>query len=156
MKKIIFVCTGNTCRSPMAEKLGEKIAEEKGLKVDVLSRGISVIKPEPAHSNAIKALALYELNLTDHIAKNFNDIDANEDALVLTMTMKHKEYLLQLFPSLVGSVFGIKEYIGEVGDIVDPYGMQVDVYCDCAKQLRSIIIKIIDKLKETSNDSNWL
>lgn len=134
----------------MAEKLGEKVAGEKGYEAFFLSRGISVFMAEPAHQNAIKALELYDLNLKEHIAKSFDIIDAQGQVVILTMTMKHKTHLLQQFPSLKGSVFGIKEYVGEYGDIVDPYGMQLDEYYACAEQLCSIIHKIIDKLKEDS------
>lgn len=150
MNKIIFVCTGNTCRSPMAEKLGEKIVEEKGMQILFLSRGISVFIPEPANNNAIKAMKPYGVNLKQHISKNFDEIDAQESALILTMTMRHKAHLLKQFPNLEGNIFGIKEYVGETGDIVDPYGMELEEYHACATQLIGIITKIIDRLKEDS------
>lgn len=148
MKKIIFVCTGNTCRSPMAEKISQMIAKQRNLNFQIESRGISVFRPEPANFNAIKALEVYGLDLQYHVSRAFDLKDFKEDDLILTMTQQHKNLLLKYYPSTENSIFGINEFIGYKGDVEDPYGKPLEVYVDCAKQLHQIIIKVFDKLEE--------
>lgn len=148
MKKIIFVCTGNTCRSPMAEKLSQKIAMEKNLKLTIGSRGLSVSGIEHAHEHAIYAMKKYDLELFEHRATQISDADCSGDTLFLTMTLQHKRYLLQLYPAIEGNVFTLKEYAGIAGDVVDPYGSQQQIYDACAKELQTLILKIFDKLQE--------
>lgn len=148
MDRMIFVCTGNTCRSPMAEELGKKIALENNIKLSILSRGIAVAIEETAHENAIRALALYDIDLTKHYAKQFTQEDCFGDTLYLTMTLQHKRYLLQLFPEIEGKVFTLKEYAGEQGDIVDPYNRPQHTYDLCAEELYVLLSKILTKLQE--------
>jgi protein-tyrosine-phosphatase len=148
MNKIIFVCTGNTCRSPMAEKLGQKIAHDRNIQVEIVSRGVSVSMQDPAHERAMCAMEVYELNLKNHNATQFTDIDCLGETLYLTMTLQHKSYLLQQFPQIKGKVFTIKEVVNEKGDIVDPYNKSQSIYDFCAQEIYSSLIKIFDMLQE--------
>lgn len=148
MKKIIFVCTGNTCRSPMAEKISQKIAEERNLNCQIESRGIAVFRQEPANDHAIHALISYGLDLKQHISRGFELEDALEDTLILTMTQQHKYQLLSYYPNIKNNTFNIYEYVGEKGDIDDPYGRPLEAYVKCANQLHQIITKVFDKLEE--------
>lgn len=146
MEKIIFVCTGNTCRSPMAERICQKLAMERNLNIEIKSRGISVFPLEPAQEYANEALKKYGLNLEGHFSKQFADEDAQNNPLILTMTKQHKLYLLNHYPFLKDNVYGISEYINESGDVIDPYGKSQEAYNACAKQLYSIIKIIVEKL----------
>lgn len=148
MKKIIFVCTGNTCRSPMAEKISQKIAKDRNLNYKIESRGLAVFEAEPANKYAINALETYGISLKNHLAKSFNIDDIERDTLILTMTQQHKKQLLSFYPNIKGSVYGITEFIGETGDIMDPFGKPLEAYNECARQLYKIITKIFDIIKE--------
>lgn len=154
MKKIIFVCTGNTCRSPMAEKISQKIAKDRGVEAESISRGLAVFGTEPANAYAIATLSNYGLDLTQHISKSFEVEDIENDILILTMTRQHKRLLLRAYPNLTDRVYGIYEYIGKVKDVEDPYGKPLQAYMECADELYQVITKVFDKLEEKQNDSN--
>lgn len=150
MKKIVFVCTGNTCRSPMAEKLAENIASEMELQVETFSRGISVYFAEAAHDHAKKTMEKYGLDLSKHRASQFLKEDGELADLILTMTLNHKRHLLNNYPQFAHKIFTITEYIDKTGDVLDPYGGNLEEYYECAKELHEIIYKIFDKIKEVS------
>ncbi|MBC7959368.1 MAG: low molecular weight protein arginine phosphatase [Vallitaleaceae bacterium] len=148
MKKIIFVCTGNTCRSPMAEKLGQMMAQEKKLKVLILSRGLSVSIEESAHERAIFAMKTYGLDLLTHRSTQFKNSDCSGKPLILAMTFQHKKALQKRYPEMNDNIFTLKEYAGESGDVSDPFGRSQAVYDQCAQEMSALLVKIFDKLQE--------
>ena len=95
MLHILFVCTGNTCRSPMAEGLLRKLAKERGIELEVRSAGVSAISGT---------------SVSRHAAAILREI-VNWADLVLTLTGGHKRHLLQYFPSAVSKTHTLKEYV---------------------------------------------
>ena len=91
--KILFVCTGNTCRSPMAETVTKAVFKNKGIDADVESRGMYAQEGEPASEYAKLAMANYGLSLDEHTAKNITADDIKSADLILTMTQSHKRAL---------------------------------------------------------------
>ncbi len=148
MKNIVFVCTGNTCRSPMAEALAKKLADENGLSLSFSSRGTSVYIEEKANPLAKSALKAYSSDLEEHISKLFSELDAQDSELILTMTSRHKEYLQEKYPNYSEKVFTLKEFAGEKGDIADPFGKNKEAYEACAKELYDLINKILTNIQE--------
>jgi len=109
MTKILFVCTGNTCRSPMAEALLRSKARERGLSVEIRSAGVSTIDGLPVSPNAVQALRQRDI---EHKGISHRlTMDAVEWAdLILTMTTSHKRSLLHLYPGAVDKAYTLKEY----------------------------------------------
>ena len=70
---ILFVCTGNTCRSPIAERILRSIADEKGLKINVKAAGIVAFNGAAAADNAIKAMEKIKINIRDHTSTNLSE-----------------------------------------------------------------------------------
>ena len=106
---ILFVCTGNTCRSPMAEKMLQKIAKDKQLDLQVKSAGVAAIEGYSASNHAKQVLKDYGAETVHQTTKvNKNLIDWAD--VVLTMTMGHKELLLSQFPEARRNVYTLKEY----------------------------------------------
>lgn len=144
MQDILFICTGNTCRSPMAEAIANNIFRKKGLCYNAFSRGINVIIPSRASGNAVRALKLmYKLDLQSHVSKQVNESDMQKASIVLTMTNNHKRYLDMVYGAHKDKVFSIYGYVGDMEkNIKDPYGMDLFIYKSCAEELHSVIQKM--------------
>lgn len=110
MLHILFVCTGNTCRSPMAEGLLRKLAKERGIHVEVRSAGVSAV-PGTSISRHAGGI-LQDEGIQDRIVSSQLDGEAVAWAdLILTLTGAHKRHLLQYFPNAVTKTHTLKEYV---------------------------------------------
>lgn len=144
IKKIAFVCTGNTCRSPMAEVIAKDIFKKRKLNIEVISRGIAVYFPSEASESSIEIVKEYNLDLTEHRAKQITKEDIDLCDLIFTMTKQHKDYIKSLSPD-TNKAFTLKEYIKvDKSDIKDPYGYDINVYRECAEQLYLYIEMLAD------------
>lgn len=161
MKKILFVCTGNTCRSVMAEAFfNDLITNEKpGCEFTACSAGIASCGGMPASENTQAVMKdNYQIDVSSHNSRVVTEEDINSAHLILTMTYNHKEYLLARFPSAKGKTYTLGEYVenpdnnsraegpGRKYDIPDPYGMSIDVYACCAADIRELVKKLIARL----------
>lgn len=144
-RKLVFVCTGNTCRSPMAEAIFKNMERESEIKV--ISRGIIVLFDEPINPKAEIVLKNHDLELGSHRSKGLKESDIDENTLVLTMTQDQKRKILQSYPHAM-NVYTIKEYAGETGDVVDPYGGTLVDYEECYKELARLVKKTVYKINE--------
>lgn len=109
MKHILFVCTGNTCRSPMAEALLRKMAVDKGVEIEARSAGVATIEglPMSEHSATIlKSKDIYEKKTSQQLTAEL----VQWADLILTMTMNHKSNIVEQFPQAVDKLFTLKEF----------------------------------------------
>ena len=104
-KKLIFVCTGNTCRSPMAEVIFRNLDQESDILV--LSRGLVVLFGEPVNPKTEVVLNKHDLEIKNHISEGLKDSDIDDRTLILTMTNAHKIRLLETYPN-AKNVYTIK------------------------------------------------
>ncbi|MFP5114239.1 low molecular weight protein arginine phosphatase [Bacillaceae bacterium C204] len=145
MQRILFVCTGNTCRSPMAEAI---LKNKQIDAIEVRSAGIFAANGNEASAHAKKVL---EDNGIAHNHRSSlltrNEVEWAD--LILTMTSSHKMGILQQYPEVGGKVFTLKEYSGEGFhlDVVDPYGGSLAMYEKTFRELDELIDKAIGKLK---------
>ena len=140
---ILFVCTGNTCRSPMAAALFNKIATEKDLDVRIESAGLFAPNGEPASENAVLAMKDYGIDLSGHRAKTVSSELLKQVDLALTMTASHKMALEQY---LRDKVYTLCEFAEVEGDIPDPYGGDLEEYKICADKIYNALLKVAEKI----------
>ncbi|MGE7622092.1 low molecular weight protein arginine phosphatase [Viridibacillus sp. NPDC096237] len=143
---IYFICTGNTCRSPMAEAI---LNAKKLDGLEVRSAGIFAMPGGEISENA--KVVLSEANIfTEHVSKQIEAADLQWANLILTMTSAHKEMILQAFPAISDKTFTLKEYIVPYGsyDVSDPFGGDVYLYRQTFQELNKLIDALETKLSE--------
>lgn len=144
---ILFVCTGNTCRSPMAAALMNKIAIDEDLDIRIESAGLFAEEGAPASNEAIIAMKKYDVDLLSHHAQQINSELIEKSDLILTMTEGQK----MLFTDTAkDKTYTLCEYAGVKGDIEDPFGGDVEEYEEVAEQIYFALRAIADKMEENS------
>lgn len=141
MPRILFVCTGNLCRSPMAEGLVRARLRRDEQRRDwrVGSAGVWTDEGVPASAYAVEEMADRGINLRDHRSRSVNRQLMEEADLVLAMTRNHVEALTAAFPDQAHKVHLLSEMIGKSYDIFDPFKGSRAEYAYTAKELEQLI-----------------
>lgn len=141
MKRILIVCTGNICRSPMAAALLQSHLREDEGRADweVLSAGIWAPEGRPASGYAIDEMEKRDLDITGHRSRRVSEELARSADLILVMTKHHAEAIRQAFPRLADRVHLISETIDQEYDICDPYGGTRMEYAYVAQELEELV-----------------
>ena len=147
--KIMFICTGNICRSAMAHVMLKKMAKEKNKEIDIYSCGVYARNGDTPTDEAIYVMRKYNVDITKHRATNLENSKIKEMDIILCATLNHKKMVVSMYPDLQNKIFTMKEYAGYPSndlDISDPWGYGIDVYTNCAKEIKEcldIIVNII-------------
>ena len=150
--KLLFVCTGNTCRSPIAKGLfGKYLAEKIGCRIDqlekigykILSAGTSGIIGMPASAEAVAACAARGSYITAHRSTALTKLLIEQADCVYAMSNAHRQQILALSPGAADKCFLLAENV----DIPDPIGQPQEVYDRCADLIEKAVKKRISELK---------
>ena len=148
--KIMFICTGNICRSAMAHKLFEKKLQDNNIKnVEVYSCGIYAQDGDMATYNAEEVMEEYGVDMKSHRATNIRSSKIEEMDLILCATLSHKNAVIQMYPKLKDKIYTMKEYGVkklESLDIKDPWGYDIAVYRKCASEIDICLENLIKQL----------
>jgi protein-tyrosine-phosphatase len=155
MKKkfwVLFVCSGNTCRSPLAEVILKDRVKKAGLKgMRVSSAGTGALAGWPASEGAKKVARAKGLSLAGFRSKPLSDIRVARADLILTMTPAHVERIGARWPEALAKTCVISDYTGSTRrEIRDPIGGPESSYRDCAEDLEDEISKLLPKLMAAS------
>lgn len=139
MKKILFVCTGNTCRSPMAEGILNKLAGERNLDVFAKSAGISAAEGSPASVNSVKVCEEIGVDISRHRSTQLTNQMFYEADEVVPLTKTHQIIMQDAFKN--------REKILPALDVPDPFGGDLEEYRLCRDRIK-------EKIEELLDDSN--
>lgn len=150
ISKILFVCTGNICRSPFAQGLFNKLAAQKGLhKVTADSGGLLALPDRSATSMARRVAEEYGVDLTGHRAKSVSKKIVARSDLILVMQKSHEDALLSAFPEAAGKVLLLRHFARHGSrnrGISDPYGLSYEPYRFCFLDIEDPVSGLIQYL----------
>ncbi len=150
--RVLFVCTGNTCRSPMAETLFRSAAAEhlmcspwqlRDYGVDVFSAGVAAWGNSPASAEAVGVMERCGLDLSQHLSRQVTPEMIAQSNVVLALTQRHRDMLLQLSPRDAERIFLLST---DGTDIADPIGGSAWEYQQCADEISGHIQEWVRKL----------
>ncbi|MCL2499105.1 MAG: low molecular weight protein arginine phosphatase [Defluviitaleaceae bacterium] len=146
---ILFVCTGNTCRSPMAAVMASKLLVEAGLDYTVRSAGVSASPECKASAHAVTVMREEGCDLLSHRSQRVTGELVSQADLVLAMTSGHRAAVVSAYPFAADKTFVLCEYAESGNNISDPFGGDYGTYRECASQIKTQLERCIKKIKET-------
>ncbi len=149
MEKVLFVCTANICRSPMAVGLFDVLVEDRGLTFQAQSAGTAALVGEPAAPYTCQVANELGLNIDGHRARQVDDTMIREADLVLTMTPQHRDTLRRNFKDYDEKIYSLPEYSAgdPLGGIADPYGHSIGTYRTSAQEILRHVQLVVERLE---------
>jgi len=158
MYKVLFVCTANICRTPIAEYYLNHLVKKEELEelIMVESAGTWAMEGMPAAEFSQQVCANEGLDLSNHRSQPIDLYLMKEADLVLCMSSEHKNDLSQIFPHLEDKIFTLKEYSNQNTQnsisIADPYGRSIDKYQETYKLITGEIDRIFAVIKKNARE----
>lgn len=147
MKSVLFVCTANMCRSPMAQGLFQaQLGNLDGWRVE--SAGVAALDGSPASQKTLQILAERGIDLSFHRARQIDPPLMEQFALILVMEQRHKSILQSQFPQFASKVFLLSEMVGEEWEVDDPGGGTLEDYRYTAFQIERVLREGIARIEQ--------
>lgn len=151
ISRVGFVCSGNTCRSVMAEKYMKSLCVNKNISIEVSSSGLCVNEKSSLSVHLIKLFEKEGIKDIIHTPKQITKDFLQSNDLILTMTKDHRNKILLLFPEYEDKVFTLLEYVGIGGDIYDPFGKDYIFYEMIFKKIKTAVELLIEKIQRDNS-----
>ena len=150
---VTFVCTGNTCRSPMAEGLLRAAMAKRGgglEKLKVVSGGLAAYAGDPASVNSVKAMARIGLDISDHRSQLLTQAEVDRSLVIFGMTESHLAALHARFDRLPEHVMLFRDVMKtEVSRaVVDPFGGGYRDYEECRDSMVEAVPSLLEFLQQ--------
>lgn len=146
MKSLLFVCTGNTCRSPMAEALCKKRILDPS-QLQVVSAGVQAIPGLPASSMTLRLLKEEGIDFSNFQSQLVTPALMKDSTYVITMTQQHRAFLIRHYPQYQEKIFLLTEWTTQE-DLPDPIGGGFYEYQACAEVIKASLESILSFIKE--------
>lgn len=144
-KLVLFVCTGNTCRSPMAQGIAESFIRKHHpdrVGVVVGSAGVAAGDGSPASIHAVEAMKNMGVDISGHQSQALTKAMVEDADVIYTMTPSHAQTIVDHLPESAHKVFPLDSN----HPISDPFGGPIEVYCEVADQLTALIQSKIEEI----------
>jgi protein-tyrosine-phosphatase len=145
---LLFVCTGNTCRSPMAEALARREFERRVLGWQAESAGLMAAAGDPASRHAADEMARRGLSLGAHRAREVTAEAVARAGWILAMTDTHRDLLRAAYPDARDKILTLGECAGTGEPVPDPFGGGPATYRHCADRLETLVRAAVEALAE--------
>ncbi len=153
MKTILFVCTGNVCRSPMAEGLFRHTVKGTS-QYRVISAGVGAMDGQPPSPHAVRALKELGIDISKQRSRMLSADLVREADYIFGMTHGHVDAVTLLFPQAAEKTFLLREFDETLDvfekDISDPIGGSYEVYLNCRDQIEQGIASMLNFIEQTS------
>jgi RpiB/LacA/LacB family sugar-phosphate isomerase len=154
MKRVLFICTGNICRSPMAEGLFRHAT--KGKAYVAMSAGIGAVNGQPPSTHAVRAMRDLGIEISHQRSRMLTADLVNQADYIFGMTHNHVDAVLLLYPHAAEKTFLLREFDETLHDyekdISDPIGGSFEVYCECRDQIAQGIAAMMNFIEQ--NEAN--
>src|SRR3954471_13370953 len=146
MKTVLFVCTGNICRSPMAEGLFRHAVRGRG-DYRALSAGVGAVDGQPPSAHAVRALKELNIDIGRQRSRMLTSELVNQADYIFGMTHGHVDAVMLLYPQAAEKTFLLREFDDTLDpfekDISDPIGGSYEVYLNCRDQIEQGIFSLL-------------
>lgn len=152
MKKLLFVCTGNLCRSPVAEAVFNDLARERGLEWRAESAGLSALEGERVPEDVEASLGEVGFYAGEHRAKKAQRRMVEGADLVLAMTPSQREKLARLSGGAEEKLYTLTGYLGEgdSSEVPDPYGYPLSTHRASVRRIYDYMERLVQRLQSSA------